>query len=75
MKMIEARADAKLGGEQKKFSMHALGSQFAEVRVNPDSGEVRVTRWVGSFGVGRISTPKQPTVNSSVGLSTVSVWH
>lgn len=64
MKMIEARADAKLGDEQKKFSMHAFGSQFAEVRVNPDSGEVRVTRWVGSFGVGRILNAK--TANSQL---------
>ncbi|MEH2450850.1 xanthine dehydrogenase family protein molybdopterin-binding subunit [Nostoc sp.] len=64
MKMIEARADAKLGEEQKKFSMHAFGSQFAEVRVNPDSGEVRVTRWVGTFGVGRILNAK--TANSQL---------
>ncbi|QLE48594.1 xanthine dehydrogenase family protein molybdopterin-binding subunit [Nostoc sp. C057] len=64
MKMIEARADAKLGDEQKKFSMHAFGSQFAEVRVNPDSGEVRVTHWVGSFGVGRILNAK--TANSQL---------
>ncbi|MHC5818161.1 MAG: xanthine dehydrogenase family protein molybdopterin-binding subunit [Nostoc sp.] len=64
MKMIEARADAKPGEEQKKFSMHAFGSQFAEVRVNPDSGEVRVTRWVGTFGVGRILNAK--TANSQL---------
>ncbi|RCJ17312.1 acylaldehyde oxidase [Nostoc minutum NIES-26] len=64
MKMLEARADAKLGEEQKKFSMHSFGSQFAEVRVNPDSGEVRVTRWVGTFGVGRILNAK--TANSQL---------
>lgn len=64
MKAIEARADAKPGDEQKKFSMHSFGSHFAEVRVNPDSGEVRVTRWVGSFGVGRILNAK--TANSQL---------
>ncbi|MEH1834125.1 MAG: xanthine dehydrogenase family protein molybdopterin-binding subunit [Nostoc sp.] len=64
MKMIEARADAKLGEEQKKFSMHAFGAQFAEVRVEPDLGEVRVTRWVGTFGVGRILNAK--TANSQL---------
>ncbi|BAY22716.1 aldehyde oxidase and xanthine dehydrogenase, molybdopterin binding protein [Calothrix sp. NIES-2100] len=58
LKMIEARADAKPGEEKEKYSMHAFGSQFAEVRVNPDSGEVRVTRWVGTFGVGRILNAK-----------------
>ncbi|MEH2327566.1 xanthine dehydrogenase family protein molybdopterin-binding subunit [Nostoc sp.] len=64
MKMIEARADAKPGDEQKKFSMHAFGAQFAEVRVEPDLGEVRVTRWVGTFGVGRILNAK--TANSQL---------
>ncbi|MHC5936923.1 xanthine dehydrogenase family protein molybdopterin-binding subunit [Nostoc sp.] len=64
MKMIEARADAKPGEEQKKFSMHAFGAQFAEVRVEPDLGEVRVTRWVGTFGVGRILNAK--TANSQL---------
>ncbi|MEH1842422.1 MAG: xanthine dehydrogenase family protein molybdopterin-binding subunit [Nostoc sp.] len=64
MKMIEARADAKLGEEQKKFSMHAFGAQFAEVRVEPDLGEVRISRWVGTFGVGRILNAK--TANSQL---------
>ncbi|MBD1940828.1 xanthine dehydrogenase family protein molybdopterin-binding subunit, partial [Coleofasciculus sp. FACHB-712] len=27
---------------------------FAEVRVDPDFGEVRVTRFVGAFGVGQV---------------------
>ncbi|MBD2607773.1 xanthine dehydrogenase family protein molybdopterin-binding subunit [Scytonema hofmannii FACHB-248] len=64
LKMIEARADAKPGEEKDKYSMHSFGAQFAEVRVNPDSGEVRVTRWVGSFGVGRLLNAK--TANSQL---------
>ncbi|GAX39753.1 aldehyde oxidase and xanthine dehydrogenase, molybdopterin binding protein [Tolypothrix sp. NIES-4075] len=64
MKMIEARADAKPGEEKEKYSMHSFGAQFAEVRVNPDSGEVRVTRWVGTFGVGRLLNAK--TANSQL---------
>ncbi|MBN3957363.1 xanthine dehydrogenase family protein molybdopterin-binding subunit [Nostoc sp. NMS8] len=64
MKMIEARADAKPGEEKKKFSMHAFGAQFAEVRVEPDLGEVRISRWVGTFGVGRILNAK--TANSQL---------
>ncbi|WGV24334.1 xanthine dehydrogenase family protein molybdopterin-binding subunit [Halotia branconii] len=64
MKMVEALVEAKPGEEQEKYSMHAFGSQFAEVRVNPDSGEVRVTRWVGTFGAGRILNAK--TANSQL---------
>ena len=38
--------------------MHAFGAQFAEVRVNVDTGEVRVPRLLGVFGAGRIINPK-----------------
>lgn len=58
MKMIEARADAKPGEEKEKFSMHSFGAQFAEVRIDPDLGEVRVSRFVGAYGVGRILNAK-----------------
>lgn len=58
LNMIEARADAKPGEEKDKFSMHSFGAQFAEVHVEPDLGEVRVTRWVGTFGVGRLLNAK-----------------
>jgi len=64
LKMIEARVDAKPGEEKEKYSMHSFGAQFAEVRVNPDSGEVRVSRWVGTFGVGRLLNAK--TANSQL---------
>ena len=40
--------------QEKKFSSHAFGAQFAEVRVDPDFGEVRVTRFTGAYGVGRV---------------------
>lgn len=64
METIEVRADSKLTDAEDKFSMHAFGSQFAEVRVEPDLGEVRVTRWVGTFGAGRILNAK--TANSQL---------
>ncbi len=38
--------------------MHSFGAQFAEVRVDPDFGTVRVTRFVGAFGAGRIMNLK-----------------
>ncbi|MGK5532190.1 xanthine dehydrogenase family protein molybdopterin-binding subunit [Streptomyces sp. URMC 129] len=41
-----------------RVSMHAYGAQFAEVRVNADTGEVRVTRLLGVFDVGRVINPR-----------------
>jgi DNA-binding SARP family transcriptional activator len=41
-----------------QVSMHAFGAQFAEVRVNEDTGEVRVPRLLGVFAAGRIVNPK-----------------
>jgi xanthine dehydrogenase YagR molybdenum-binding subunit len=42
-----------------KYSMHAYGAHFCEVKVNDITGEVRVARWVGAFDGGRIINPKQ----------------
>ncbi|MGI8452034.1 MAG: xanthine dehydrogenase family protein molybdopterin-binding subunit, partial [Streptosporangiaceae bacterium] len=36
------------------FARHAFGAQFAEVRVDPGTGEVRVPRLLGVFAVGRV---------------------
>ena len=38
--------------------MHAHGAVFAEVKVDPDLGQLRVTRMVGAFAAGRIINPK-----------------
>lgn len=54
LQQVEGSFDAKFGEAQKQFSMHAFGAQFAEVRIDPDFGEVRVTRFVGAYGVGRV---------------------
>jgi xanthine dehydrogenase YagR molybdenum-binding subunit len=43
---------------QRKLARHGFGAQFAEVRVDTDSGEVRVPRLLGVFAVGRIINPK-----------------
>jgi xanthine dehydrogenase YagR molybdenum-binding subunit len=37
-----------------EFARHAFGAQFAEVRVDTDTGEVRVPRLLGVFAVGRV---------------------
>ena len=44
--------------ESMKYSMGSYGAQFCEVRVHEDTGEVRVSRWVGPFDTGRILNPK-----------------
>jgi xanthine dehydrogenase YagR molybdenum-binding subunit len=55
---VEASARVEPGEESERWSMHSTGAQFVEVRVDPDLGEVRVTRVVGVFDCGRILNPK-----------------
>jgi xanthine dehydrogenase YagR molybdenum-binding subunit len=40
-----------------ELASYAFGAQFAEVRVDADTGEVRVPRLLGVFAVGRIVNP------------------
>ena len=40
------------------YAMHAHGAVFAEVKVDPDFGQVRVTRLVGAFAAGTIVNPR-----------------
>ncbi|MGR3805577.1 xanthine dehydrogenase family protein molybdopterin-binding subunit [Marinibacterium profundimaris] len=40
------------------YAMNAHGAVFAEVKVDPDLGQVRVSRLVGAFAAGRIINPK-----------------
>ena len=40
------------------YAMHAHGAVFAEVKVDPDLGQVRATRVVGAFAAGRIINPR-----------------
>jgi xanthine dehydrogenase YagR molybdenum-binding subunit len=58
---VEARHDCTdivIGGHGPRFGMHAYGAHFAEVHVDPLSGEVRVARWVGAFDIGRVLNAK-----------------
>ncbi|WP_395676046.1 xanthine dehydrogenase family protein molybdopterin-binding subunit [Inquilinus sp.] len=43
---------------QSAYAMHAHGVVFAEVKVDPDLGQVRVTRLVGAFAAGRVINPR-----------------
>jgi xanthine dehydrogenase YagR molybdenum-binding subunit len=38
--------------------MHAHGAVFAEVKVDPELGQIRVSRLVGAFAAGRIINPR-----------------
>jgi xanthine dehydrogenase YagR molybdenum-binding subunit len=44
--------------QQSSHARYAFGAQFAEVRVDVDSGEVRVARMLGVFAAGRILNPR-----------------
>ena len=65
---VEVKTEAKPSDEMKKFSTHSFGAQFAEVRVNEDTGEVRVARWVGAFGVGNRLNEKTATSQLKGGI-------
>jgi xanthine dehydrogenase YagR molybdenum-binding subunit len=43
---------------QSAYAMHAHGAVFAEVKVDPDFGQIRVTRLVGAFAAGTIINPR-----------------
>ena len=43
---------------QAAYAMYAHGAVFAEVKVDPDFGQVRVTRLVGAFAAGTIINPR-----------------
>jgi xanthine dehydrogenase YagR molybdenum-binding subunit len=40
------------------YSMHSHGAVFAEVKVDPDFGQIRVTRLVGAFAAGTVINPR-----------------
>jgi xanthine dehydrogenase YagR molybdenum-binding subunit len=55
---IEARGDGAMDpAAQTNYAMRAHGAVFAEVKVDPDLGQIRVTRMVGAFAAGRIVNP------------------
>ncbi|MGW7353465.1 xanthine dehydrogenase family protein molybdopterin-binding subunit [Streptomyces sp. NPDC054784] len=44
--------------DAERYARHSFGAQFAEVRVDVDTGEVRVPRMLGVFSVGRVVNPR-----------------
>ena len=58
---VSAQAEAPMPQELQHWSMHSFAAMFCEVRVNAVTGEVRVSRFLGSFDCGRILNPKTAT--------------
>ncbi|GII52350.1 carbon-monoxide dehydrogenase large subunit [Planotetraspora thailandica] len=54
----QVRFMSKLMLDRRRWVKAACGAQFCEVRVDPDTGEVRVSRWVGVFDVGTVINAK-----------------
>ena len=44
--------------DSRRWVKAAAGAQFCEVRVDQDTGEVRVSRWVGVFDIGTVVNAK-----------------
>ena len=55
---VSLQASASKPLEAGHWSMHSYGAMFAEARVNTVTGEVRISRFLGSFDCGRILNPK-----------------
>ena len=43
---------------RERYAMYAHGAVFAEVKVDPELGQIRCTRLVGAFAAGRIINPR-----------------
>lgn len=57
--MVEGRGSAAADADAaERYAMHAHGAVFAEVKVDPELGQIRVTRLVGAFAAGRIINPR-----------------
>jgi xanthine dehydrogenase YagR molybdenum-binding subunit len=55
---IAARYESHERPERKNHSIHSFGAQFAEVKIDEDLAQVRVTRFVGAYGAGKILNSK-----------------
>ncbi|SEQ74010.1 xanthine dehydrogenase YagR molybdenum-binding subunit [Faunimonas pinastri] len=56
---IEARGKSAADpAVRNAYAMHAHGAVFAEVKVHPELGQIRVTRLVGAFAAGRVINPR-----------------
>jgi len=54
----EIEAEMPDNPDAEMFAIHSFGAHFAEVNVHADTGEIRVSRMLGVFSVGRIINPR-----------------
>jgi len=54
----EASAETPKEAGDETYAQHSFGAQFVEVRVNAETGEVRLSRMLGVFSAGRIINPR-----------------
>jgi xanthine dehydrogenase YagR molybdenum-binding subunit len=55
---VSTQAEAPLPLETMHWSIHSHGAMFCEVKVNAITGEIRISRFLGSFDCGRILNAK-----------------
>jgi xanthine dehydrogenase YagR molybdenum-binding subunit len=55
---VEGRGSSAPTDAAQRYAMHAHGAVFAEVKVDPELGQIRATRLVGAFAAGRIINPR-----------------
>ena len=55
---VEVTVSSRAGAEAQQYSMHSFGTVFAEVRVDEELGEIRVSRVVTAHDVGRVLNAK-----------------
>ncbi len=55
---IEENGTAGSAAAAEHYAMQAHGAVFAEVKVDPDLGQIRATRLVGAFAAGRVINPR-----------------
>ena len=78
----EVSGDVDQAAQDDEHAAYAFGAQFAEARVDVDTGEVRVPRLLGVFAAGRILNPRTArsqflgamTMGLSMALHETSVW-
>lgn len=55
---LEGEAEVKPDPAAGAYAVQSFGAQFSEVRVDPDTGEVRVARHVSVLDIGQVLNPK-----------------
>ena len=55
---LDITVEAPANPYASQYAMHSFGAQFVEVRVQEETGTVRVSRMIGVFDAGRVVNPK-----------------